>query len=60
MTTILVQNNWKQSVKSTNYRVHGGLIMTTEFKGNSAAGGLRFSNAIAIIICSQQQQTKQA
>ena len=35
MTTILVQNKQKQSVKSPNYRVEGEMIMTTTFKGNS-------------------------
>ena len=33
MTTILVENNWKQPVKSPNYRKQGGLIMTNASKG---------------------------
>ena len=34
MTTILVQNRWKLSVKSPNYRPQGVLIITITFKGN--------------------------
>ena len=36
MTTILVQNNPKESIKNPNYRIKGEVIMTIAPKGNNA------------------------